>query len=102
MIEGNEFYNDPYVEKIGDLLKTKEEDEAQEILKEMREMRYEPSEEPALDAEVNFLKAEKAVRKKTKINNPYIKSYARFIQHEHGLSDAEIKRRVREALNGGE
>jgi len=60
----NEYYNNQYLRTLGSLSSDLSEQEQGQILEEMKNITYKPSNDPARDAELNFYKAEKAFLRK--------------------------------------
>ena len=64
MAETDEYYNTQYAEKIGELSKKISDDDLRDVtFEEMAKLRYKPSGDPELDAELNFTKAQLAASK---------------------------------------
>ena len=97
-----EEYTKRYVEEMRKLASGTELDDQNLIYDEMQRLRYNPTGDAAHDAEYNFLRAEKAARKRNRVEDKTVKSYGKFMKRADGLSDAEAKKKMREYLKGGE
>ena len=89
-------YNKTYRTKIEDQMAGLG-DEREDVLDELNRMSYTPSGNGALDAELVFLKAEKAARQSNRIEDKNVKSYARYIERDRGLTKAEVRKMIRKS-----
>jgi hypothetical protein len=100
--ERDEFYNQQYSEKINALSGgVKDWDEKDVILDEMRKLRYNPTDNPEQDAELNFTKA-RLKAQASKRFEPGVESYLRFRSRETGKSLSEARAWARRALKNSD
>ena len=85
-------YSDSYVKAINGLTADLDEDAQALIFDEMQTMRYNPTPEPALDAELNFMKAEKTLSSKTKKMGRGVASFLGYKARTDGKTPAQVKR----------
>ena len=98
----DEYYNEAYIEKIKALSGSiKDGDEREVTFREMERLRYNPSDDPEHDAEVNFLKAQLKA-KGTKQFEPGVESYLRYRAKETGKSLSEARAWARRALKNSD
>ena len=94
------YYDTPYLKTIKDLSASFDGDEVDEIIGEMESLRYNPSNKPRLDAEINFLKAQNMVRAKSRFDS-HTESLLRDKAERTGKPLAQVKREARAYLKGG-
>lgn len=100
--ELDEFYRQQYAEKINALSGgVRDFDEKDVILEEMRKLRYNPTDNPELDAELNFTKARLKATTAKKFD-PGVESYLRFRSRETGKSLSEARAWARRALKNSD
>jgi hypothetical protein len=100
--ERDDFYNQQYSEKINALSGgIKDWDEKDVILDEMRKLRYNPTDNPELDAELNFTKARLKATTSKRFDNG-TESYLRFRAKETGKSLSEARAWARRALKNSD
>lgn len=94
--EEREIYNKDYTNKISDMTATVEDEDKREVLlQELTRMTYKPTDHGALDAEINFLRADRTIRIADTTQDKSTKSYAKYIERRDGLTKAEIRKMVR-------
>ena len=100
--ELDDYYLEQYTEKINALSGgVKNWDERDVILDEMRKLRYKPTDNPELDAELNFTKARLKATSSQRFE-PGVESYLRFRARESGKSLSEARAWARKALKNSE
>jgi hypothetical protein len=96
--ETDEYYRQMYSEKISNLSGAiKDFDEKNVIYDEMSKLRYTPTDNPELDAELNFTKARLKATTAKKFDTG-TESYLRFRARETGKSLSEARAWARRAL----
>jgi hypothetical protein len=94
-----EIYNKEYTNKIADLTAgVKDEDKRKVLFDQLTKMTYQPSTRGDLDAELNFLRADRTVRIADASQDKSTKSYAKYIQRVDGLSKSQIRKMMLEKL----
>jgi hypothetical protein len=91
-------YSDSYVKAINGLTSGMDKDARALIFDEMQTMRYNPTPEPALDAELNFMKAEKTLSSKTKKMGRGMSSFLDYKARTDGKTPAQVKRWANKTL----
>ena len=79
---------------------SEDESEREALLNELKQTRYNPSNNPQNDAELVYRRAKSQLKQKDKstTGNPHIKSYLKYMQNAEGISETEAKKRLRKAL----
>ena len=102
MEERDEYYNQQYLSKIEELsTQVKDWDLRNVVYDEMKKLRYNPSDDPEKDAEINFLKAQVKASKSQRFE-PGVESFLRFRAREGGKSLSEARAWARKALKNSE
>lgn len=91
-------YSDSYVKAINGLTADLDEDARTLIFEEMETMRYNPTDKPGLDAELNFMKAEKTLSSKAKNLGRGVSSFLNFKQRADGQTPAQVRRWAKKTL----
>jgi hypothetical protein len=98
----DEYYNELYIQKINALSGgVKDFDEKNVIFDEMGKLKYNPSDDPEKDAEVNFYKARLKAQTSKKFD-PGVESYLRYRSKEAGKSLSEARAWARRALKNSD
>ncbi len=97
--EEKEKYNKDYTNKIAYLTAgVKDEDKRKVLFDQLTKMTYQPSTRGDLDAELNFLRADRTVRIADASQDKSTKSYAKYIQRVDGLNKSQIRKMMLEKL----
>lgn len=67
-------YHDGYLKAMGELTSGLEDDARDVLFEEMQTIRYNPTDDPRQDAELNMLRVEKIVAAKKKLGGPVASS----------------------------
>lgn len=93
-------YDKRYVRKLRDLTDSMDKDSEGEIIDELQGLRYDPSNSPENDAELNYLKSTNVIRQKSKLNDS-TKSYLQEIARRDGRKFSDVHREYRKMIKKG-
>ena len=93
-----EEYDEVYLEALRDLTKGVEKDARDLLYEELGGLRYSPSDNPRLDAELNVLKSEKKLSAKKKALGGGVNSFIQFKAQADNISMAKARSWANKAM----
>ena len=99
--ETDEEYNAEYLKYLRNRAEEyQDEEEAAEFYKELQSIRYDPTDNPRQDAELNARRAKDRLRQKRKANKlpDSAQAFVKYKMHRDGLTEADAKRWIRKAM----
>ena len=94
-------YDTRYIQKLKELTGGIDGDSQDEIIDELQNISYNPSNSPENDCELNVLKSKNVIRQKSRMDS-HTKSFLEYIASEDGRSLADVKREYRKQTRGGQ
>ena len=91
-------YQDSYLDSMKKLTSGLDEDARTLVFEEMQTMSYNPSENPGMDAELNFMKAEKTLSSKAKNMGRGMSSFLNYKAKADSKTPAQVNRWAKKAL----
>lgn len=93
-------YDQRYIRKLKELTDPLGTAAQDEIIDELQNLKYDPSNNPEQDCELNYLRSKNIVRQKSRLDSS-TESYLRFQAETSGRSLAEVKREYRKTVKKG-
>ena len=94
-------YDKRYLTKLKEITNGVDGEDRDEVIKEMEIMRYNPSNSPETDAELNWMKSQNERKRKQHQFSKTEESFLQFQAQESGKSLAQVKREARKFLKKG-
>ncbi len=101
-VEHNRKYDIRYIKKLKDLTSDLGADDQDEVIDELKTIRYSPTSNPEQDCELNYLKGQNERKRKAYQFSKTEESFLQFQAQESGKSLAQVKREARKFLKGVE
>ena len=93
-------YDKRYISKLKELSKNLDADTQDDIISQMENLTYNPSNSPENDGELNFLRSRNIVKQQNRFD-PHTESLLRDKAERTGKPLAQVKREARAYLKGG-